>query len=151
MSCFFPCRICTHLALCPYPCICLFPPAPLQTQTATFLKMVFSLPFLFWCSLQLSQRADPVNITPESTRTGKVSSPTVNISAHVSTVLWAAFLCVPKNFLSPTWAVPTPGWLKLPGSAVRSGSVMRMVPRTPWRTGTTSWARGPHSMPQRWS
>lgn len=107
--------------------------------------------FLFWWSLQLSQRADPVNITPESTKTGKVSSPTVNISAHVLMAPWAAFLCVPKNCLSPTWAVPTPGWSKLPGSAARSGSVMRIVSRTPWTTRTASLARSWDSMPLRWS
>ncbi|KAI2517785.1 cellular communication network factor 1, partial [Homo sapiens] len=98
-----------------------------------------------------SQRADPVNITPESTKTGKVSSPTVNISAHVLMAPWAAFLCVPKNYLSPTWAVPTLGWSKLPGSAARSGSVTRIVSRTPWRTRTASLARSWDSMPPRWS
>lgn len=89
-----------------------------------------------------------MNITPESTKTGKVSSPTVNISAHVLMAPWAAFLCVPKNCLSPTWAVPTPGWSKLPGSAARSGSVTRIVSRTPWTTRTASLARSWDSMPE---
>lgn len=63
-------------------------------------------------SAELSQKADPVNIIQEYTRTEKVSSPTVNISAHVLMAPWAAFHSVLKNSLSQTWAVPTHGWSK---------------------------------------
>lgn len=79
--------------------------------------------FLFFFSLPLqpNRRADPASTTAGSTRTGRASSPTVNISAHASTVRWDASHCARRSSPCPTWAVQTHDWLKWQASAARSG------------------------------
>lgn len=98
-----------------------------EQERITFLSSCFSL------LLQPSQRADPASTTAGSTRTGRASSPTVNTSAHASTVRWDVSRCARRNSPCPTWAVRTHDWLKWRASAARSGCATMASRPTSWK------------------
>lgn len=92
-----------------------------------------------------------MNIILEFIKMGKVFSLIVNISVYVLMVLWVVFFCVFKNYFFLIWVVLIFGWLKLLGSVVRSGFVMRIVLRILWRIRMVFLVRSWDLMFLRWS